>query len=152
MHYWVPKSTRRIEPVHDPSTKKTRSSRMKQQKRNKATKQSSNTRPIKKNTLPPQETTRWVRKTLLQAQGYYQGSTHLWLPKKRSTAPPHIERTSMQFTTLESVQGTPQFTNGNAYQWWRPIIKKQNKKLLMKLSNHSRAGQPQSQPTNQGHQ
>lgn len=27
-------------------------------------------------------TTRWIRKTLLQAQGYHEGSTQLWLQKR----------------------------------------------------------------------
>ena len=105
LHYWVPKSSRRIEPVHT-STKRNWSSNRAQQKRNKANKQSSKTKSIKKNTLP-QATSRWVPKTLLQDQGYYQGSTRLWLPKKRFASASPRKTISKQPATLKSNPGTP---------------------------------------------
>ena len=121
LHFWVPKSSRRLEPMHD-STKRNRSLKRAQQKRNKAKKQSSKTMLVKKNTLP-QANSRWVPKTLLQAQGYHQGSTHLWLPKKRSVATSPRNNIFKKLATLKSSSSTPQFNNSNSYQW-RPIIKK----------------------------
>ena len=92
-----------------------------------ATKQCPKIRSLKKTTLP-HVTTRWVPKTLLQAQGYYEGSTRLWLPKERSEAASPSKAISTQYAKLKSSQATPQFIKGNSYQW-RPIIKKQNEKL-----------------------
>ena len=87
-----------------------------------ATKQSPKPRSIKKSTLP-HSTTRWVLKTLLQSQGYYEGSTHLWLPKKRSATASPSKSISTQSAKLKSDIVTPQSTTRNTYQW-RPIIKK----------------------------
>ena len=73
---WSPKAQEGIEPKDNTSTKKTRSSITTRWEIIKATKKSPKTKSLKKRTLP-HVTIRWVPKTLLQAQGYYEGSTHL---------------------------------------------------------------------------
>ena len=79
---------------------------------------------VKKNTLP-QVTSRWVTKTLLQAQGYHQGP-HVYGYQKRHLRKRlhHQERTSSRKPPhSRATLSTPQFSNSNSYQW-RPIIKK----------------------------
>ena len=88
-----------------------------------ATKQSPKPKSLKKSPLP-HATTRWVLKTLLQAQGYYKGSTQLWLPKKRYVTSSPSKTVSTQPAKLKSDIDTLQSTTSNTYQW-RPINKKQ---------------------------
>ena len=192
LHYWAPKSSRRIEPVQTTSTRQkvnnankhslattldkrkakptpttmwlpktflqaqgyydgapqiwiptkrqsmtTSPGNGQRRKTKKTKKRSSTTKPNKKSATPT-TTTMWIPKRVLQAQGYYKGSTHLWLPKIRSVSPLPSKMNSTQSPQLKSDHGTPHLPKGTTHQW-RPINKEQ-KKMSPKVTN--KAQQP----------
>lgn len=104
----------------------------------KKTKKRSSTTKSNKKSATPTTTIMWIPKRVLQAQGYYKGSTHLWLPKIRSVSTLPSKMNSTQSPQLKSDHVTPLFSKGTTHQW-RPINKEQ-KVMSPKATN--KAQQP----------
>ena len=55
----------------------------------------------------PQSTKKWIPKRRLQDQGYYEGASHIWLPKKTTTVKPYTIKglaTPIEWHTQSSTQ------------------------------------------------
>lgn len=88
----------------------------------------------------PTPITMWIPKKLLQAQGYYKESTHLWLPKISFVSPLPNKVTSTKSPHLKRDLGTPQLPKCISHQW-RPI-NKELKEMSPKATNNAYTSLP----------